>query len=88
MPHGVIRLPRNSKEQAVKTTLYFQVEGMSPEDKLKRIGEPFFTTKDKGTGLGIKLSTEIIELHDGSIKYASKENEGTTVKIRLKKIEN
>ena len=58
------------------------------KDKLKRIGEPFFTTKDKGTGLGIKLSTEIIELHDGSIKYSSKENEGTTVKIRLKKIEN
>ena len=45
-------------------------------------------SKDKGTGLGIKLSTEIIELHDGSIKYSSKENEGTTVKIRLKKIEN
>ena len=34
-----IRLPRNSKEQAVKTTLYFQVEGMSPEDKLKKIDE-------------------------------------------------
>ena len=61
--------------------------GISKE-ALKRIGEPFFTTKSKGTGLGVKLSTEIIELHNGKIKYFSKENEGTVVKIKLKKIEN
>ena len=51
---------------------------------LKQIGNPFFTTKKNGTGLGVKLSNEIIELHDGKIKYISKEGEGTTVKIYLK----
>ena len=53
------------------------------KESLKRIGEPFFTTKEKGTGLGVKLSNEIIELHNGSIKYSSKEKIGTTVKITL-----
>lgn len=42
-----IPLPRNSKEQAVKTSLYFQVEGMSPEDKLQKI--------DAAAQLGIVL---------------------------------
>lgn len=51
---------------------------------LKQIGNPFFTTKKNGTGLGVKLSNEIIELHDGKIKYISKEGVGTTVKIYLK----
>ena len=53
------------------------------KDTLKRIGEPFFTTKEKGTGLGVKLSSEIIELHGGRIKYYSKLNKGTVVKIEL-----
>ena len=56
--------------------------GMS-KDTIKKIGSAFYTTKEKGTGLGVKLSTEIIEQHDGKIKYKSKENEGTVVTIEL-----
>lgn len=50
---------------------------------LDKIGEPFFTTKSNGTGLGVKLSTEIIEQHNGTIKYTSKEGYGTKVTIKL-----
>lgn len=56
--------------------------GMSRE-QLSRVGEAFFTTKNKGTGLGICLSKEIISQHNGKIKYESKLNEGTRVTITL-----
>lgn len=56
--------------------------GMNKET-LKKVGESFFTTKTNGTGLGIKLSKEIIEAHNGDIIYKSKEGIGTTVLIKL-----
>lgn len=51
-------------------------------ENLKRINEPFFTTKTNGTGLGIYLSNEIIRAHNGEINYTSNET-GTTVTITL-----
>ena len=57
-------------------------DGISKKD-MKRIGDMFFTTKVKGTGIGISLSKEIVRLHDGAIKYESVENEGTTVTVFL-----
>ena len=50
---------------------------------LSRVDEMFYTTKDKGTGLGVALSKEIIELHGGSLKYESILGKGTTVIITL-----
>ena len=57
-----------------------------PKNILNKLGEPFISTKEKGTGLGVKLSKEIIELHDGKICYHSKEKEGTIVKIVLPRL--
>ena len=54
---------------------------------MKKISEPFFTTKQNGTGLGVLLSKEIITAHDGKIEYKSKENTGTIVTITLPIIE-
>ena len=51
------------------------------------IGKAFYTTKVKGTGLGVMLSKEIIELHDGNLIYTSNKNEGTCVDIILPTIE-
>jgi two-component system sporulation sensor kinase B len=56
--------------------------GMSRE-ALDKIGEAFYTTKSNGTGLGVKLSKEIIEAHSGFIDYKSKPKTGTTVVITL-----
>ena len=53
-------------------------EGISDEN-LKKIAEPFFTTKEHGTGLGVGLSTEIVKKHQGTIEYHSKQGVGTTV---------
>jgi two-component system sporulation sensor kinase A len=55
-----------------------------PEDRLFKLGEPFYTTKEKGTGLGLMMSYKIIEeTHQGTMKISSEMNKGTTVEIVL-----
>ena len=56
--------------------------GISKEN-IEKISEPFFTTKQNGTGLGVLLSKEIVNAHNGKIEYKSEENIGTTVTITL-----
>jgi signal transduction histidine kinase len=53
------------------------------EERLKKIGEPFFSTKEKGTGLGLLTSNRIIEKHNGTIKINSEVNKGTEVRVFL-----
>ncbi len=57
-------------------------EGIKKED-LKKIKEPFYTTKKDGTGLGVTLSYEIIKAHNGSITYTSVYHKWTKVEIVL-----
>ena len=57
-------------------------EGMEKET-LEKIKEPFYTTKLKGTGLGVSLSNEIIKAHKGTLKYISKKNKYTEVIVKL-----
>ena len=57
-------------------------EGISKEN-LKKVGEMFYSTKPKGTGIGVNLSKEIIGLHGGDIRYHSKAKKGTLVVITL-----
>ena len=57
-------------------------QGM-PEEVRQKIFLPFFTTKDKGTGLGLALAQKIIISHGGSIEVDSREGEGTTFIISL-----
>ncbi|MFD2170374.1 PAS domain-containing sensor histidine kinase [Tumebacillus lipolyticus] len=54
-----------------------------PEEMLPRLGEPFYTTKEKGTGLGLLVSFKIIKYHQGSVKIDSVVNKGTTIDIIL-----
>lgn len=56
--------------------------GISTE-KIKRLGEPFYTTKERGTGLGLMVSYKIIAEHNGKIEVESKVGEGTTFHIIL-----
>ena len=51
------------------------------KDTINNLFTPFYSKKSFGTGLGLCLSKEIIDLHNGSIKYTSKLNEWTEVKI-------
>jgi two-component system, sporulation sensor kinase A len=52
-----------------------------PKERLSKLGEPFYSTKEKGTGLGLMTCYRIIESHHGKINVESVEGEGTTVTI-------
>lgn len=54
-----------------------------PEELVPRLGDPFFTTKEEGTGLGLMVCYRIIEAHQGTMKIHSKLGVGTTIEIEL-----
>ncbi len=54
-----------------------------PSERLEKIGEPFFTLKEKGMGLGLTISYKIIQDHKGTFEFLSQEGCGTDVVIKL-----
>ena len=52
-------------------------------DKLERIFNPFFTTKARGTGLGMAISKKIVEAHEGTIDVVSEAGRGTEFAVTL-----
>jgi two-component system, sporulation sensor kinase A len=68
------------------TGVYIRIEDNGtgiPKERLSKLGEPFYSTKEKGTGLGLMTSYRIIENHRGKININSIEGEGTVVTIWL-----
>lgn len=58
-----------------------------PSEVLEKVGQPFYTTKEKGTGLGLMVCYSIIESHQGILSIDSVEGKGTTVQVKLPYIE-
>ena len=58
-----------------------------PDEKLEKIFNPFFTTKSDGVGLGLSISSRLLEENGGKIELESEEGAGTTFKIYLPIIE-
>jgi two-component system sensor histidine kinase PilS (NtrC family) len=52
-------------------------------DDLRRVGEPFFTTKRGGTGLGLAIALRIVERHGGGLTLESGAGRGTTARVTL-----
>ncbi|WP_050770919.1 PAS domain-containing sensor histidine kinase [Bacillus coahuilensis] len=84
MPSGgeVVLSLTKEKDNEVKISIKDTGAGI-PKNKIKKLGEPFYTTKERGTGLGLMVSFKIIREHNGTIEVDSIENEGTTFHIRL-----
>ena len=85
MPQGGslrVALQRNGSE--LRVTVADTGEGI-PESQLARVFEPFFTTKPagRGSGLGLMMVQSIAEEHGGSVRFESREGEGTTVELQL-----
>jgi len=54
-----------------------------PEDRINKLFNLFYSTKEDGTGIGLSITKRIIDLHNGKIEIKSKEGEGTTFSILL-----
>ncbi len=54
-----------------------------PEDKLGKIFEPYYTTKENGTGLGLTLTYKIIKEHGGDVTVLSRQGQGSTFTITI-----
>lgn len=76
----VLRMMRNGER--IRLTIADDGIGMNP-DEARRIFEPYFTTKPKGTGLGLMIVDRIIREHNGSVNAVSEIGEGTQITIEL-----
>lgn len=78
MPKGgeiIITTERNGEE----VNISFKDNGYGiPKEILEKIGQPFYTTKEKGTGLGLAVSFNIVDTHNGRVHVDSNIGEGTT----------
>ena len=54
-----------------------------PEDKLKEVFEPFYTSKAEGMGMGLSIARTIIEAHNGQISAKNRDHGGASFRIRL-----
>jgi signal transduction histidine kinase len=83
MPNGGhIRVGLRAEAGRVRIEIDDAGQGI-PAGLAEKIWDPFFTTKDKGTGLGLGIVKNIIEAHGGSICIANREPQGARVAIEL-----
>ena len=81
---GKISISTQQEDSQVEVRIEDNGSGISDEH-LKKITDPFFTTKEpgKGTGLGLSITYKIIKEHNGEIVFESEEGKGTRVYIKL-----
>ncbi|WNS76443.1 PAS domain S-box protein [Bacillus sp. DTU_2020_1000418_1_SI_GHA_SEK_038] len=80
---GVIQIQTmRSESDNIRFRIIDQGCGIS-EDRIKSIGEPFYSTKEKGTGLGLMISHKIVQEHGGTLSLESTINKGTIVDVIL-----
>ena len=85
---GNLTLGADNSHPGLKAGRYLRIVvrdegGGIPEENLKKIFDPYFTTKPKGSGLGLATSYSIVKNHGGLIDVVSSVGEGTTFSIFL-----
>jgi len=79
---GTLTVATRAQNEQVEIVVRDTGKGIPPE-QIGKIFHPFFTTRHRGTGLGMTISRGIVEHHRGSIDVASDVGKGTTVRIVL-----
>ena len=79
---GLVRLITSVSPAGVRFTVEDRGQGMDEEVR-RRAVEPFFTTKARGTGLGLPICRKIVETHGGQMTIHSVVGEGTEVTVDL-----
>ena len=82
IPEGVITLVVSENAQNMELTVIDNGKGMN-EYTRNNLFEPFYTTKDKGLGLGLTISKRIVESQDGTLTVKAVEPQGTAFTISL-----
>ena len=83
--------PHESRTISIRTARVDQFAELSvsdcgpgiPEDKLKQVFEPFYTSKAEGMGMGLSIARTIVEAHNGFISASNRERGGALFTIRL-----
>ena len=74
------------KAYAQKGTVFIQItdtgEGMQP-DQLQKLGSPYYSTKEKGTGLGLMVTFRLVEEFKGRLRFESQYGKGTTATLKF-----
>jgi PAS domain S-box-containing protein len=81
---GIVKLKAIENQEGVEIIVADNGNGISKEN-LERVFEAFFTTKAKGTGLGLTVCRQVIDMHKGRIEIDSELGKGTSVAIYLPK---
>jgi signal transduction histidine kinase len=83
MPHGgTLRISATARAGRVDISVEDTGVGIKPEH-LGRIFDLYFTTREKGSGIGLSMVYRTVQLHDGEIEVQSTEGRGTTFRISL-----
>jgi two-component system nitrogen regulation sensor histidine kinase GlnL len=73
-------------DQPPRTAIAVEISDDGPgvrSEDLEKLFTPFYTTRDRGTGLGLALCHKLVEEHRGSLRLQSRFGEGTTVRVVL-----
>lgn len=83
---GILRIRTEASDTGVTISFVDSGHGIAPE-QIGRIFEPYHTTKEKGSGLGLMIVQRIVREHGGTIEVESDVNRGTTFRIKLPVLE-
>ncbi|MBD3920536.1 hypothetical protein H8B09_17365 [Paenibacillus sp. PR3] len=84
MPEGGALRIRIQEDKAKDVRIEIADEGIGiPKHVIERLGEPFYTTKESGTGLGLTVCFKIIQAHGGVLSLSSIPGQGAVAEIRL-----
>lgn len=78
----MINITSNDQKNKIDIAIIDQGCGIT-EPELEQLGQPFFTTKQTGNGLGLMMSSKIVQEHNGIIKVDSEVGVGTTFHVEL-----
>jgi signal transduction histidine kinase len=79
---GLLRVEARSLKDRLEVTISDSGSGIPPE-QMEKIFNYYYTTKDKGVGLGLPIAHRIIEAHEGQMKIESRVGMGTKVTVTL-----
>lgn len=79
---GKIQINHTTTENYVKINIMDEGQGI-PEEIIHKLDEPFFTTKENGTGLGLMITKQILKQHNAVMKISQNNHKGSTFQLRF-----